>query len=163
MIPSDKTFNGKTFYEYDGKTYYRWYNLKIEKPYVVSFRLISSSSANKQGIALFFSDFNGELYINNQKVKNLRGFKHYLFKAQDFENEALKLHVYPQDGFLFFGNASENPKTTGYECGAFGCAFWIEPISPDINRFHCNDHEYDDDFDDLVFDMILTEIKIDYQ
>ena len=156
MIPSNKTFNGKPFYEHNGKTYYRWYNFKIEKPYIVNFKLISTNSANNQAIALFFSDFQGELYINSQKAKILKGFKHYLFKTQDFENKFLELHVYPQNGYLFLGNASEDINSTGYECGAFGCAFWIESINQHTYRFHCNDHEYDDDFDDLVFDCMIV-------
>ena len=157
MIPSDKTFNGNEFYEHDGKRYYRWYNLKIDKPYIVNFKLISSNSVNKQGIVLFFSDFQGELYVNNHKVKILKGFKHYLFKTQDLETNDLELQVYPNKGHLFFGNASEDPKGIGYECGAFGCAFWIEAIDYYTYRFHCNDHEYDDDFDDLVFDVTITK------
>lgn len=156
MIPCDRTFDGKEFYEYEGKTYYRWYRLKIEKPYSVSFRLVSSNSANKQGIALFFSDFKGELYINGQKVPNLKGFKHYLFKTEEFENDALELQVCPRGGYLFFANASNDARCPFYECGAFGCAFWIEPIDHDTYRFHCNDHEYDDDFDDFVFDCKIV-------
>ena len=156
MIPSDRTFDGKMFYEHEGKTYYRWYNLKIDKTYIVSFKLVSTNSANKQGIALFFSDFQGELYVNNKKTKILKGFKHYLFKTQDFETSALELRVCPQNGYLFFGNASEDPQSVGYECGAFGCAFWIEQIDQFTYRFHCNDHEYDDDFDDLVFDCMIV-------
>ncbi len=156
MIPSEKTFNGKLFYEHDGKMFYRWYNLNFEKPYVVSFKLVSSNSINKQAIALFFRDFQGDVYVNNQKVKNLKGFKHYLFKTQNFANEVLELRVCPKAGYLFFANASEDSKSAGYECGAFGCAFWIEPKDQYTFRFHCNDHEYDDDFDDLVFDCKIN-------
>ena len=122
----------------------------------MKFKLVSTNSANNQAIALFFSDFQGELYINGKKAKILKGFKHYLFKTQDFENESLELHVCPQNGYLFFGNASEDINSIGYECGAFGCAFWIEIIDQNTYRFHCNDHEYDDDFDDLVFDCIIV-------
>ena len=57
MIPSDKAFDGKPFYEYDGRMYYRWYSLKIDKPYIVKFKLVDTKSTNNQGIALFFSDF----------------------------------------------------------------------------------------------------------
>lgn len=155
MVPCDKSFNGNTFYEHNGKTYYRWYNLKFDTTFIVRFKLVSTKSAFNQAIALFFSDFKGDLYINNQKVKILKGFKHYLFKTQDFETDFLELRVCPQNGYLFFGNASEDPRGIGYECGAFGCAFWIEILDQQTYRFHCNDHEYDDDFDDLVFDCSI--------
>ena len=155
MIPNDKAFDGQLFYEHDGKTYYRWYNLEFETPYIVQFKLICTNSKNKQAIALFFSNFQGELYINNKRVDILKGFKHYLFKTHDLENKPLELCVYPRKGFLFFGNASEDINNPGYECGAFGCAFWLEQINQQTYRFHCNDHEYDDDFDDLIFDCTI--------
>lgn len=155
MIPSDKAFDGKLFYEDNGKTYFRWYNLKIDKTYVVRFKLVSTKSIYNQGIALFFSEFQGEFFINNQKAKVLKGFKHYLFKTQDFEKDFLELRVCPQNGYLFFGNASEDSRSVGYECGAFGCAFWVEQLDQQTYRFHCNDHEYDDDFDDLIFDCSI--------
>lgn len=39
----------------------------------------------------------------------------------------------------------------------FGCAMYIEKISDNKYRFHCNDHENDDDFDDLVFEMEIAK------
>lgn len=155
MIPNDRAFDGKEYYEHDGRMYYRWYSLKIDKPYIVKFKLVDTKSTNNQGIALFFSDFKGDLYINNKKSKILKGFKHYLFKTLDFKDTPLELHVFPNSGYLFFGNASEDPRSIGYECGAFGCAFWIEQLDHLTYRFYCNDHEYDDDFDDLIFDCTI--------
>lgn len=40
-----------------------------------------------------------------------------------------------------------------FTSGSFGNAFWIEKLSPTHSRFYCNDHEYDDDFDDLIFEV----------
>ena len=49
-------------------------------------------------------------------------------------------------------------KIIGYDCVAFGCAFWIDQLEHFSYRFHCYDHDYDDDFDDLVFDCMITHL-----
>ena len=59
-----------------------------------------------------------------------------------------------ENGGIFFGNASEDKSIPMFRSGSFGCAFWIEELTENHLRFHCNDHEYDDDFDDFIFDMI---------
>jgi len=41
----------------------------------------------------------------------------------------------------------------------YGNAFWIEQLSDTCQRFHCNDHKMDDDFDDLIFDMEIIEVS----
>ena len=38
-----------------------------------------------------------------------------------------------------------------------GCAMIIENISENHLRFYCNDHENDDDFNDLIFDLEISE------
>ena len=126
MIPCDKSFNGKEYYVFEGKTFYRWHTLNDDKTYIAKFRKVSSNSNNKQAIALFFSDFEGTVYINKQKVANLKGFKHYLLGEEYFADEGLELYVIPKKGYLFFGNASESLESKTYKCGAYGCAFWIE-------------------------------------
>ena len=55
MIPNDRAFNGKTSYEFDGKTYFRWYYIKNTGDYFLRIKIISTDSVNKQGITLNFS------------------------------------------------------------------------------------------------------------
>lgn len=155
MISNDMAFGGRLFYEYDGKTYYRWYNLNFDAPCVVTFKLISLNSPYNQAIALFFSDFSGELYVNDRKESEFDGFKQYLFKTNKFVDQSLELRIFPKAGHMFFSNASEDPEGPGYECSARGCAFWYEKIDECTVRFHCNDHEDDDDFDDMIFDFTV--------
>ena len=64
MIPSNKAFDGENFYEYDGKTFYRWYHLEKLGEYQVRLKIISTKSNNLQGIAMFFSDFKGSISLN---------------------------------------------------------------------------------------------------
>lgn len=154
MIPNSKSFDGKSFYEFNGKTFYRWHYVKIKGKYTLHFRIVSVNSCHKQGIALFFSDFKGTIFLNGTKLAIPKGrFKHYIFKADSIPNGEFTLDVCAKEGYLYFANASEVPGDNGYECGALGCAFWIESIGCERSRFHCNDHEYDDDFDDFVFDL----------
>lgn len=157
MIPNSKAFNGKSFYECDGKIIYRWHKILRLGDYQINIRVVQINSNHKQGIALFFSDFKGKVKLNGAALPVLKGkFQHYTFKQDDILNKEIVLTVHAESGSLVIGNASQMPGDECYECGAFGCAFWIEEFGTDTFRFHCNDHEYDDDFDDFVFDLIIT-------
>ena len=156
MIPNSKAFNGKTSFEYEGKTYYRWHKISERGSFTLRFKIVEINSKNKQAIALFFSDFKGTLALNGKKLPVLLNkFQHYLFKQDDLLNNEFVLSVCAEHGSLVLGNASERAETPVYTCGAFGNAFWIESIAQNHFRFHCNDHEYDDDFNDFIFDMII--------
>ena len=157
MIPCDRAFNGKNFFEYDGKKFYRWYHLEKLGEYQVKLKIISTKSKNLQGIAMFFSDFNGSVSLNGENIPILKGFKHYIFKDGEFPDNEMFFIISAKSGHLVFSNTSQ--EGAFFHSGAFGCAFWIKIISENHFRFYCNDHEYDDDFDDLIFDMIITDLK----
>jgi len=161
MIPNSKAFNGKSFYEFDGKTIYRWHRIQRLGDYQINVRVVQINSNHKQGIALFFSDFKGMIKLNGSILPVLKGkFKHYTFKQDDILHNEISLTIHAEAGALVIGNASQVPGDDCYECGALGCAFWIEELSPDCARFHCNDHEYDDDFNDLIFDLEIVQNHI---
>lgn len=158
MIPCDASFNGKDSYEWDGKTIRRWYFINQLGDYKLKFKIVSTNSEHRQGIALFFSDFKGHIESDGESLPILSGFKHYVFKENEIPNNEFTLCVHAESGGLFWGNASERETLGTFTCGAFSCAFWPETIGENHFRFHCNDHEYDNDFDDLIFDMeILAE------
>ncbi len=158
MIPNSKAFAGKTFFEHGGKTFYRWHKICILDNYKLVFRFIQTNSVHRQGIALFFSDFKGRISLNGCNLPILKGrFKHYVFKEDEFPDNQFILSIHAESGALIIGNASETTGYMGFECGALGCAFWTEQLSENKMRFHCNDHEYDDDFDDLIFDMEVAK------
>ena len=159
MIPNDRAFNGKIFFEYDGKIFYRWHHLKMAGNYTILFRVVSTKSEHKQGIALFFSDFAGSIFFNGEKMKPLKGFQHYVLTEDKISSTGIEISVQAESGYLFFGNGAEDESGTCFKAGAYGCAFWIEIISDNHLRFHCNDYEYDDDFDDFVFDLEINQEK----
>ena len=159
MIPNSKAFNGNSFFEHDGKTFYRWYPVCKSGAYQLRFTVVSTNSAHRQGIALFFSDFSGQLLLNGKPLPvPTSPLKHYTFKEGEMPDNECRLSVQAESGSLIIGNASERTETGTFTCGAFGCAFWIEQKRENILRFYCNDHEYDDDFDDLIFDLEIIEI-----
>ena len=154
MIPNDRAFNGKASYEFDGKTFFRWYYIKNTGDYFLRIKIISTDSVNKQGITLNFSDFIGSISCNGIQLDvPKRKFSHYLFKEGDTPNNEFNLSVHVEQGCLFLGNASERREIGMFTSGSLGNAFWIEKLSPTRSRFYCNDHEYDDDFDDLIFEI----------
>ena len=159
MIPNGKAFNGKTFFEHEGKKYYRWHNIQRLGDYQLHFRFIKVNSPYQQGIVLFFSNFKGSIALNGKKLPTLKGkFQHYTFRQDEIPNNEFTLSVHAEDGSLIIGNGSQILGDACLECGSLGCAFWIEELDENMYRFHCNDHEYDDDFDDLIFDMIITDL-----
>lgn len=62
------------------------------------------------------------------------------------------------NGFITINNCSDSIGTGEfYDSLIEGRAMYIEQIGENKLRFYCNDHEIDDDFDDLIFDMEITE------
>ena len=156
MIPNDRAFNGKSSFEYDDKTYHRWYYLKQLGDCTIKINYVSSNSNNEQGIALFFSNFKGNVLLNGKQLKVLNGLKHYVFYERDIKEKGVELTVHNENGYLYFGTgANENGI---FRCGSFACAFYIEEITKNHYRFYCNDFEMDDDFDDFIFDIIIEKI-----
>ena len=154
MVPNDKAFDGKQSYEDNGKTIFRWHYVRDIGDYQLQFRFISTNSPYKQGIALFFSEFGGRVWLDGVPLTVPKGkFRHYVFKEGELSNNQFTLSVQCETGYLYFGNASERPELGIFTCGSLGNAFWIENLDSNFYRFHCNDHEYDDDFDDLLFEM----------
>lgn len=156
MIPNDKAFNGKSSFEYDNKTYCRWYYLKQSGNYKVKINYVSSNSNNEQGVALFFSNFEGKIQLNGEQLKVLKGFKHYVFYERDIKEKGVELTVDNKNGYLFFGTGA-NEKGL-FRCGSLACAFYTEEIAENHYRFYCNDYEMDDDFDDFIFDIVIEKI-----
>lgn len=71
-----------------------------------------------------------------------------------------EIDVLLQGGDLAIGNGSFDlhvPEICRTLSG--GCAMVIEKLGTNYLRFHCNDYENDDDFDDLVFDLEIIKIE----
>jgi len=156
-------FDGKQEIDYKGKIVTRYFKLDIPGEYTIKFRFISKASAFNQAIVLLFNDFVGQYYLFD-KEKNLPNIR---FQKENFWIEtapdeiSVKIHL--KEGNIFICNGSD-PLGSRQICYTLhmGCAIYIEKISEKVYRFNCNDHENDDDFDDLVFEMELVEVILNY-
>ena len=188
MIPNDRTFNGRSYFQEGGKTFFRFQRIEEKGHYQFKIKFVSVNSPYKQGIAFKFSskpEFKGEIIINGVRLEKPKKkrlnyvIEEALFKENEFVAELLLI-----EGFVVFCNASdilgdypglvdkvaeltgkpaEQFEGKGYTSGfsaanMYGNAFWVEVLSDNRYRFHCNDHKLDDDFDDLIFDVEVVRL-----
>ena len=159
MIPFDVLFNGKQVMRYNEKVIHRYYKIDVAGEYVIKFRYISKNSKFNQAIVLLFDGFVGKFYISNEEIM----LPKIRFPKQNFWMETapkeFEVKIQLTEGIVLVCNGSD-PLGTRKICHTLhmGCAIYIENIDEHIYRFHCNDHENDDDFDDLIFDMMITDL-----
>lgn len=180
MIPNDKAFNGKSFFEDNGTIFYRFIRIEKKGNYQLRFKFIKVNSLYKQGIAIGFSKnpvFKGSIHLNGERLEKAKKRVNYVIEEGMFPNNEFTLSIQNEEEFITLSGASdflgdysglldkvskltgksqlENKSFTSGVTAAnmYGNAFWIEVISDKCYRFHCNDHELDDDFDDLVFEF----------
>lgn len=183
MIPNDRTFNGKDFVEIDGKEYFRFYKICLKGNVKVKIHVVSINSDYKQGIAFRVSqkpEFVGTILLNGQLLTQERGrTQNYVIPVALPEKGDFVIELGAKEGELILANASDvlddhtdlikriskqtgrtreefrgNSYVSGFTAAhLYGNAFWMEMLSENYYRFHCNDHKMDEDFDDLIFDL----------
>ena len=186
MLPTNKAFNGRQSIEVDGKTYYRSYKIEQQGKYRLIIRIISINSDYNQGIAFNFSKtpvFKGTLFLNGQKFVPEKKQRYYIIPVAWPEKSEIVMDLDVLNGFFVLANASDclddypalierisqqtgrprelfrgNGYTSGFTASnLYGNAFWVEAFSKNLYRFHCNDHQMDQDFDDLIFDLEINK------
>ena len=185
MIPNDRAFNGKNYFQDGDKTIYRYQRFDKVGIYRLKIRFVSVNSPYKQGIAIKLSkkpEFKGVFLINGIQLSTPKK-KHwnYVIQEGEFLGNEFEIELKINEGFIAFCNASnflsgnqaltdkiiemtgknaEQFENKGFTSGfsatnIYGNAFWVEQISNNQYRFHCNDHAMDDDYDDLIFDLFV--------
>lgn len=186
MIPNDRAFNGQNYFQDGDKTIYRYQRFDKAGVYRIKIRFVSVNSPYKQGFAIKFSkkpEFKGTFLINGVQLSDPKK-KHlnYIIQEGVYLDNEFEIELEMKDGFVAFCNASnylsqamidkvvkmtgksaEQFENKGFTSGfsaanMYGNAFWIEQLSNNHYRFHCNDHEMDEDYDDLIFDMVITAL-----
>ena len=149
---------------YEGKTYYNRFPIYADSDYKVVIRLISVDSTNQQGIALKFCDFDGEVRINGEMIeiprKNYQDYILRVPKDEDICGMEVTIDIHPIKGYVYFENASALYGSSTFTTGEFSShynGFWLEQLSDNSYRFHCNDHEKDEDFNDFIFDLEIGQ------
>lgn len=146
--------------EYNGKKINAFYSFDRKGVHILRFTFISTNSPYEQGIILHLEDFKGKLSLDGKIIKKPRGrFPTVLFDQKSAPKQ-FDLQVELIKGDIGICNASD-PIGTGeiWHSMSLGCAMIIEELGEDHFRFHCNDHENDDDFDDLIFEMEILETQ----
>jgi len=184
MIPNNSAFQGKETYEDGGRTIYRSHKIEKRGKFRLVLRVVSINSTYRQGIAFCLSTepkFKGMLFINGTRFVGEKKQLNYVMPVELPDNTEIILDLDIEEGHLRLANASDflddypemierisaqtgRPReqfrgcsyTSGFSAGfLYGNAFWVDRISENYYRFYCNDHQMDDDFDDLIFDMIV--------
>lgn len=146
--------------EYEGRKINAFYTFDKKGTYKFRFSFISTASFYRQVIVIFLEAFKGNISINGKNVKLPKGrFPQLIFAEKDMPKQ-FEMEVTLQDGDLGIGNGSfdlQVPEICRTLDG--GCAMIIEELETNHFRFHCNDYENDDDFDDLIFDLEIIKVK----
>ena len=131
--------------------------------------------------------FKGTISINgrNWPIDRRKRMNHVIPVSLDTPYDQIVMDLDIQDGYLRIANASDflddYPEliekvslqtgrareqfrgctfTSGFSAAnLYGNAFWIETLTENTLRFHCNDHKMDDDFDDLIFDLEIVDSR----
>ncbi|MBP3702090.1 MAG: hypothetical protein J6I64_09380 [Lachnospiraceae bacterium] len=159
MIPFNVLFEeGSNQLEYKGKLINKYFEVDSPGEYDIKIRFVSRKSQYNQAVVLFFNDFIGSYYLfgEEQMIPKTRFPKKNYWS--DTAPRELELKLLLKKGSVWICNGSD-PLGTKQFCRTlhYGCAMYIEKIGENYYRFNCNDHENDDDFDDLVFEMEIVQ------
>ncbi len=125
--------------------------IPVKRVVNVQYRIVSTNSEWPQGIA--FSTDGWLSYRDGEHIK--RGwfdiFEQYMPKEDVISCYSTK------SGILWVKNVWDQGEG-GVESGWNGAAMWIEQI-PGGKRYHCNDGHFDDDFNELVFELRIENAE----
>ena len=155
MMFSEMFANNDSFeIEYKGKLVHAFYKFDKKDEYVLRFKFISTRSHYNQAIVLHLDSFVGKLYIDGERLEIPKNKFPQIVFEEKYAPRQFDLKVQLEDGELTVCNGSDLLGTGDMWCSLYmGCAMIVEQISEKRFVFFCNDHEDDDDFDDLVFEI----------
>lgn len=182
MIPDNRAFKGRESFEEDGKVFYRSYKIEKRGKFRLKICVVSINSRYRQAIAFGLSSspkFKGSILINSHEFKAEKKNLNYVLPVALPDNFEIIMDFDVAEGYVRLANASDflddypeliekisaqtgrardkfrgSSYTSGFSAGfLYGNAFWVEQLFENRYRFHCNDHQLDDDYDDLVFDL----------
>ena len=158
----EEQWKNKNIYEKNGKKIHTWFHLQKIGKFRVELKNIIIDSIRKQGIALFFSEgFRGKVSFNGESLKIPKTkFGHYKFRQEEILTVGFVIDATVENGCLVFANASTEPNCLdSYENSALGREFWIEILSENVYRFHCNDNFEERTYTHFIFDMVITDLE----
>ena len=137
--------------EYQGKTLLMVDDIKVEENFQAELELISVNSSLRQGICM---DTKGELDSGCGETGERFVFWQELWT--EIEQKPLKIKGKSKNGIVTLYNCwqDESGSTDYWRDNG---AMIKETIGKNEYMYHCNDGEFDDDFDDLVFRLKILE------
>ena len=109
------------------------------------------------GVQLMVVDFAIESCFRGSGKENVIGINHCEKGRYEcaFDN---KSYIYLGEGDIGISNGCLRPRSDMITCFVEGCAMIKEELGEDKFRFYCNDIDWDDDFDDLIFDLEIEKV-----
>ena len=119
----------------------------IKKEVKLKYTIVSTNSEWRQGIAI---RTDGKLIFDDvQQTKK----KEWIGIWEDISLWDDVFTCYSKNGILDVKNIWDTGNGV-IESWTNGAAMWYEEI-PNGRRYHCNDGHFDDDFDDIVFEIMI--------
>lgn len=136
--------------KYGNKVVYCWYVIELPKNSRINLEFISKNSSYAQAVSMSFSS--GEINVNNRKylAKGKRGVG-FRFWFEDRNEQEL---IIKNGSTVKIWNAWDDGYIKSLMSGA---GLIVENINDRELLFYANDGAIDDDFDDLIFKIIITD------
>lgn len=135
---------------YNGNVILGIEKISVEKNFIIEIELISTNSRWKQGICI---DTKGSLFFNQEIKGEKMVLREELWECS--ASRCLQLHGESKDGNLWIYNSwYENGC---HEYWARNAAMIKEVVGENEYVYHCNDGDWDEDFDDIVFSVKILE------
>lgn len=146
---------------HNGKTIQRYLPIMVDGEKSFHFRFIESRSDYTQAIVLAFpSDFRGNVFLMGKKISVKKSAFPKVNIWKDTAPVEFGVRITDYTGEVMLCNGSD-PLGTKQFCKYLseGCAMIVESLGHNKYRCLCNDHEYDDDCNDLVFEVEVSTKK----
>lgn len=157
MIPTSRFFKRNTETVYEGKLYSRIHRIiNTEGKYRLHFKFISTNSKYKQHIGISLYRFKGTVRINGEKVALGKGEFTGLKFSEATTPKQFDVDVTVESGDVNVFNGADGWRADVENFTPSAVPAMIVEKNGDSNYiFYCNDYVYDDDFDDLVFELCI--------
>ena len=140
---------------YNGRVISRHLPIAVSGKVNLRFRILGVSSPYTQAIVIVFpSGFSGNVYLLGKRIPIRKSAFPKLNFWSDTAPSDFEVEISDFVGEILICNGSD-PLATKQFCKhlSAGCAMIVDEFAQNKFRCVCNDHEEDDDFNDLIFEV----------
>lgn len=155
----------KNVIEYNGITYYRFWPIQVNDDITLKFKFVEQKSKYTQAIVLMFPyDFDGIVSISGNHIPIPKTSFPSLNFWEDSAPKEFDVSIKNYTGEIKICNGAD-PIGTKQFCKHLseGCAMIVRGIGQGKYSFQCNDHEFEGNCENLVFELeiVRADKKID--